>query len=352
MAKPFERQSSDLRHEEAAVNRAYGWELSLNSLDHYVPRRNLQPMKRTRTADCSYVVIGRLFGRVLTCAGPEASCQPFAAATESHARRAQDGGARRLNVRGPLPHRRRGDEHQQQAEARPDVGEGCAPGKLHEVGGLRVAPKVRGRRVDPAVRPYPYPQSRRGLPGQAGAVADRRPLRVPRSKAIELLAMREITPDVRVLPRANAVGTVRKLVPLYELLGHQVKLLDSDGDGSIGISEIFSHVKQTAVQGMDLDGDGKVGFMEVIMSLGAVIKDLPNCRQWEQKLFHVSELAVLRLWGKSFLFLLSMFVLFFYLFQEELPHQAILIDHCRLQARAQGDVCKALLTEVAAAAAA
>jgi|TARA_B110001469_G_C9599885_1_gene298029 hypothetical protein len=177
-------------------------------------------------------------------------------------------------------------------------------------------------------------------------------LRVSRSKAIELMAERKITPDVRVLPRANAVGTVRKLVPLFELLGHQVKLLDSDGDGSIGISEIFSHVKETAVQGMDLDGDGKVGFTEVMMSLGAVIKDLPNCRQWEQKLFHVSELAVLRLWGKSFVFLLSMFVLFFYVLQEELPQQAILIDHCRLQARAQGDVCKVLLTEVAAAAAA
>ena len=74
MAKPFERQSADLRHEEAAVNRAYGWELSLNSLDHYVPRKNLQPMKRARTANCSYVVIGRLFGRVLTCAGPRAFC--------------------------------------------------------------------------------------------------------------------------------------------------------------------------------------------------------------------------------------------------------------------------------------
>ena len=74
MAKPFERQSADLRHEEAAVNRAYGWELSLNSLDHYVPRQNLQPMKRARTANCSYVVIGRLFGRVLTCAGLRAFC--------------------------------------------------------------------------------------------------------------------------------------------------------------------------------------------------------------------------------------------------------------------------------------
>ena len=100
------------------------------------------------------------------------------------------------------------------------------------------------------------------------------------------MAERKITPDVRVLPRANSVGTVRKLVPLFELLGHQVKLLDSDGDGSIGISEIFSHVKETAVQGMDLDGDGKVGFTEVMMSLVNIIKDLPNFRQWETKLFH------------------------------------------------------------------
>ena len=29
MAKPVERDSNDLRHEEAAVNRAYGWELIL-----------------------------------------------------------------------------------------------------------------------------------------------------------------------------------------------------------------------------------------------------------------------------------------------------------------------------------
>ena len=170
-----------------------------------------------------------------------------------------------------------------------------------------------------------------------------------RGKAIELMAERKITPDVRVLPRANSVGTVRKLVPLFELLGHQVKLLDADGDGSIGISEIFSHVKETAVQGMDLDGDGKVGFTEVMRSVVNIIKDLPNFRQWETKIFHVSELAVLRLWGKSFLFLIFLFVLFFYVLPEDNPQQAILIDHCRLQARAQADVCKALLAEVAAA---
>ena len=105
MAKPVERDSSDLRHEEAAVNRAYGWELSLNSLDHYVPRKNLQPMKRSRTPGCSYVVIGRLFGRVLTYVPvPRASCQPDAAATESRARRAQDGGAHRRDVCGRMPH--------------------------------------------------------------------------------------------------------------------------------------------------------------------------------------------------------------------------------------------------------
>jgi len=170
------------------------------------------------------------------------------------------------------------------------------------------------------------------------------------SKAIELMADRKITPDVRVLPRANAVSTVRKLVPLHELLGHQVPLLDNNGDGSISISEVLSHVKQTAVQGMDLDGDGKVGFMEVMMSVVAIVKDLPNCRQWEQKIFHVSELAVLRLWGKSLFFLLAVFVLWYEL-REELP-EPILVDHCRLQTRAQGDACKALLQELAAAAAA
>ena len=189
-------------------------------------------------------------------------------------------------------------------------------------------------------------------PRRGRTVADRRPLRVSRGKAIELMAERKITPDVRVLPRANSVGQVRKPVPLFELLGHQVKLLDADGDGSIGISEIFSHGKETAVQGMDLDGDGKVGFTEVMRSVVNIIKDLPNFRQWETKLFHVSELAVLRLWGKSFLFLIFLFVLFFYVLPEDNPQQAILIDHCRLQARAQADVCKALLTEVAAAAAA
>ena len=47
----------------------------------------------------------------------------------------------------------------------------------------------------------------------------------------------------------------------------QVPRLDEDGDGSISIKEIFSHVGQTVVQGMDVDGDGKVGFKEVMMSL-------------------------------------------------------------------------------------
>ena len=77
--KPVERHTSDLRHEEAAVNRAYNWELSLNSIDHYVPRVNLTKLLRwqeIRSPDCSYLVLGRLFGRVLTCAAPLTSCQP------------------------------------------------------------------------------------------------------------------------------------------------------------------------------------------------------------------------------------------------------------------------------------
>jgi len=299
MAKPVERDSNDLRHEEAAVNRAYGWELSLNSLDHYVPRKNLQPMKRARTPGCSYVVIGRLFGRVLTM--------------------------EELIVATYVGHCLIDDEV---TSINNKLKPGLTPVKDVLLGN--------------------YTKWEVFISHQKFAVDGW----ISLGKAIELMAERKITPDVRVLPRANSVGTVRKLVPLFELLGHQVKLLDSDGDGSIGISEIFSHVKETAVQGMDLDGDGKVGFTEVMMSLVNIIKDLPNFRQWETKLFHSSELAVLRLWGKSFLFLISMFFLFFYVLHEENPQQAILIDHCRLQARAQADVCKALLTEVAAAAAA
>ena len=161
------------------------------------------------------------------------------------------------------------------------------------------------------------------------------------------MAERKITPDVRVLPRANAVATVRKLVPLYELLGHQVPMLDGDGNGSISVGEILSHVKQNAVQGMDLDGDGKVGFVEVMWSLLAIVKDLSNCRQWDQKIFHSSELAVFRLWGKSMLLFVGLYILSVY-FDGEDPAQTILVDHCALTARAQGDVCKALLEEVAA----
>ena len=125
-----------------------------------------------------------------------------------------------------------------------------------------------------------------------------------RRKAIELMADRKITPDVKVLPRANSTSTVRKPIMLYQLMGKQVRRLDADGDGSISMKEVLSHMTHTAKEAMDIDGDGQVSWKEVILSFFAMLKDLPNHRSWQRKVFHNSELAVLRLYGKTMLFIL------------------------------------------------
>lgn len=58
--------SGEVSRDQAEVEKAHARPLNLNSLDHYVPRKMLTVRNRPRTKGASYLVLGRLRGRVLT----------------------------------------------------------------------------------------------------------------------------------------------------------------------------------------------------------------------------------------------------------------------------------------------
>ena len=58
--------SGEVSRDQAEVEKAHARPLNLNSLDHYVPRKMLTVRTRPRTKGASYLVLGRLRGRVLT----------------------------------------------------------------------------------------------------------------------------------------------------------------------------------------------------------------------------------------------------------------------------------------------